>query len=100
MNERADGQENSGGEKLWGIYHVDAEYSRHLEEPVRTVVTAVTKTAADEAGAELGFGDAEVRPVNAEEARRAQWLPQSRPSHRPKCGALMCDPYRRGRRAS
>lgn len=49
MNERADGHENNGGEKLWGIYHADAEYSRQLGEPVRTVVTAVTKTAADEA---------------------------------------------------
>jgi len=70
------------GNQLWGIYHTDREYARVMGDPLRTVVEAPTKLAAEEAAARLGFSEPWAHPVTSEEVRRAQWLPKRRPSHR------------------
>ena len=36
------------GNQLWGIYHTDREYARVMGDPLRTVVEAPTKLAAEE----------------------------------------------------
>lgn len=72
------------GHQLWGIYHTDREYARVVGDPLRTVVEAPTKLAAEEAAAGLGFGDAWANPVTAEQAKQAQWLPKrSKHRHQP-----------------
>ena len=70
------------GNQLWGIYHTDREYAREMGDPLRTVVEAPTKLAAEEAASRLGYSDPWAHPVTAEEAQRAQWLPGNRPAHR------------------
>ena len=70
------------GSQLWGIYHTDREYARELGDPLRTVVEAPTKLAAEEAAAQLGFSEPWAHPVTSEVAQRAQWLPKWRPDHR------------------
>ena len=75
-------KETGSEDKLWGIYHADRTHARNDGEPLRTVVNAPTKLAAEETASRLGFGDACARPITAEEAQRAQWLPQHRPGHR------------------
>lgn len=70
------------GNQLWGIYHTDREYARVMGDPLRTVVEAPTKLAAEEEAARLGFSDPWVHLVPATELRRAQWLPKHRPRHR------------------
>jgi hypothetical protein len=70
------------GNQLWGVYHTDREYARMMGDPLRTVVEAPTKFAAEEAAARLGFSEPWVNPVTSEEAQRAQWLPKRRPRHR------------------
>ena len=70
------------GNQLWGIYYTDREYAREHGDPVRTVVEAPTKIAAEELAARLGFGEPWAHPVNAEEIERAQWLPLRRAGHR------------------
>jgi hypothetical protein len=72
------------GNQLWGIYHTDREYAREMGDPLRTIVEAPTKLAAEEAAARLGFSDPWAHPVTAEEAQRAQWRPENRPVHRQK----------------
>ena len=72
----------SPGNQLWGIYHTDHEYARVMGDPLRTVVEAPTKLAAEEAAARLGFSEPWAHPVAAEEMQRAQWLPKRRPDHR------------------
>jgi len=62
------------GNQLWGIYHTDREYARVMGDPLRTVVEAPTKIAAEEAAARLGFSEPWAHPVTSKEARRAQWL--------------------------
>ena len=69
------------GNQLWGIFFTDREYAREIGDPLRTVVEAPTKIAAEEAAMRLGFGDPWAHPVTAEQARNAQWLPQRRPNH-------------------
>ena len=64
--------------QLWGIYYTDREYAREVGDPLRTVVEAPSKIAAEEAAARLGFGDPWAHPVTAEQARNAQWLPPRR----------------------
>jgi hypothetical protein len=66
------------GNKLWGLFFTDREYAREIGDPLRTVVEAPTKSAAEEAAMRLGFGDAWAHPVTAEQARNAQWLPPRR----------------------
>lgn len=70
------------GHQLWGIYHTDREYARVHGDPLRTVIEARTKLAAEEAAARLGFGDPWAHPVTPEQVSQAQWLPTQRPGHR------------------
>lgn len=70
------------GNQLWGIYHTDREYARTVGDPLRTVVEAPTKIAAEEAAARLGFGEPWAHPVSREQVNRAEWLPKLRPGHR------------------
>ena len=62
--------------QLWGIYHLDREYAHSLGDPLRTVVEAASKLAAEQEAARFGFGDAWAHPVTLEEAMKAQWLPK------------------------
>jgi hypothetical protein len=66
------------GHQLWGIYYTDREFARISGDPLRTVVEARTKLAAEETAARLGFGDAWAHPITAEQAKQAQWLPEHR----------------------
>ena len=56
------------GSQLWGIFFTDREYAREIGDPLRTVVEAPTKIAAEEAAMRLGFGDPWAHPVTAEQA--------------------------------
>jgi hypothetical protein len=68
--------------QLWGIYYTDREYAREVGDPLRTVIEAPTKQAAEEAAGKLGFESPWAHPVIAEQARNAQWLPtRKRHSH-------------------
>ena len=60
------------GNHLWGIYYTDREYAREMGDPLRTVIEAPTKLAAEESAARLGFSDPWAHPITAEEAERAQ----------------------------
>ena len=75
-------QTAKSGNHLWGIYYTDREYARELGDPLRTVIEAPTKVAAEEAAMRLGFGDPWAHPVSAEQAERAQWLHKWRPGRR------------------
>jgi hypothetical protein len=70
------------GNQLWGIYYTDREYAREIGDPLRTVIEAPTKLAAEEAAMRLGFGDPWAHPVTSDQAEQAQWLPKRRPNHR------------------
>jgi hypothetical protein len=70
------------GNQLWGIYYTDREYAREQGDPLRTVVEAPTKIAAEELAARLGFGDAWAHPVKPEEIEHARWLPLKPARHR------------------
>ena len=72
----------SPGNQLWGIYFTDREYARLLGDPLRTVVEAPTKRAAEEAAGKLGFESPWAHPVNAEQAKQALWLPQRKRAQR------------------
>ena len=68
--------------RIWGIYHSDREYSKALGDPLRTVVEAASKIAAEEIAAQLGFGGPLANPVSPEQVELAQWLPRVRAGHR------------------
>ena len=70
------------GNQLWGIYYTDREYAREMGDPLRTVVEAPTKLAAEEIAARLGFNDPWAHPVTAEQAQQANWLPKNRTANR------------------
>jgi hypothetical protein len=70
------------GNQLWGIYFTDREYTRLLGDPLRTVVEAPTKRAAEEAAGKLGFESPWAHPVTAEQAKQALWLPQRKRTQR------------------
>jgi len=70
------------GNQLWGIYHTDREYARTLGDPLRTVVEAPTKIAAEESAARLGFSEPWAHPVSREQVNHAEWLSKLRPGHR------------------
>jgi hypothetical protein len=40
--------------KLWGVYHTDREYARTVGDPLRSVVEAPTKLAAEGAAVRTG----------------------------------------------
>lgn len=63
------------GSQLWGIYHTDREYARLMGDPLRTVVEAPSKLAAEKAATRLGFSEPWAHPVTPEEAQRAGMLP-------------------------
>jgi hypothetical protein len=75
----------SPSNQLWGIYYTDREYARLLGDPVRTVIEAATKRAAEEAASKLGFESPWAHPVTAEQAKQALWLPRKerQPRHSP-----------------
>ncbi len=72
------------GNQLWGIYYTDREYARLMGDPLRTVVEAPTKLAAEEAAARLGFSEPWAHPVRPGAVRRAEWLPKRQHSLRPE----------------
>ena len=45
----------ASGQQLWGIYYTDREYARLLGDPLRTVIEAPNKQAAEKAAGKLGF---------------------------------------------
>jgi hypothetical protein len=75
--EKTDGQ-------LWGIYYTDREYARPLGDPLRTVVEASSKRAAEEAAGKLGFESPWAHPVTAEQIPQALWIAPSTPKRRQK----------------
>jgi hypothetical protein len=70
------------GNQLWGIYYTDREYARQMGDPLRTVIEAPNKLAAEEAATRLGFSEPWAHPTTVEEAQRAQWRSKARPGHR------------------
>jgi hypothetical protein len=70
------------GNQLWGVYYTDREYAREHGDPLRTVIEAPTKLAAEEEAAQLGFGDPWAHPVTPDHVSQAQWLPIRRTGHR------------------
>ena len=66
------------GNQLWGIYYTDREYACHQGDPLRTVIEAPTKVAAERAAGKLGFESPRAHPVTAAQARQALWLPLRR----------------------
>jgi hypothetical protein len=59
---------NTESTQLWGIYYVDREYAREIGDPLRTVVEATSKGAAEETARRYGFTDPWAHPVTEEEA--------------------------------
>jgi len=57
------------GEQLWGIYFTDREYAREMGDPLRAVVAAPTKIAAEEAAARLGLSSAWAHPLTTEQTK-------------------------------
>lgn len=58
----------------WGIYYTDREFAREVGNPIRTVVEAPTKLAAEEAAARLGFSDPWASPLTAEQVKQYREL--------------------------
>ena len=75
--------ENAAGQ-LWGIYYTDREYARLLGDPLRTVVEASSKSAAEEAAGKLGFESPWAQPVTAEQILQALWIAPSTTKRRQK----------------
>jgi len=67
-------ESSSSGNQLWGIYFTDCEYAREMGDPLRTVIEAPTKLAAEEQAARLGFSDPWAHPVTPEQAQNAKWI--------------------------
>jgi hypothetical protein len=57
------------GEQLWGIYFTDREYARIIGDPLRAVVPAPTKIAAEETAGQLGLSDAWAHPLASEQIK-------------------------------
>jgi hypothetical protein len=70
--------------QLWGIYYTDREYARLLGDPLRAVVEASSKSAAEEAAGKLGFESPWAHPVTAEQIPQALWIAPSPPKRRQK----------------
>jgi len=81
----------TSGNQLWGIYYTDREYARLLGDPLRTVVEASSKSAAEEAAGKLGFESPWAHPVTAEQIPQALWIAPSTPKRRQK---PTCQPSR------
>ena len=61
--------------QLWGIYYTDREYARLLGDPLRTVIEAPTKRAAEEAAGKLGFESPWAHPVKVSPASFERKMP-------------------------
>ena len=70
------------GNQLWGIYYTDREYARLMGDPLRTVIEAPTKRAAEEAAGKLGFESPWAHPVTSEQTKQALWRPQRKRTQR------------------
>ena len=57
------------GEQLWGIYFTDREYAREMGDPLRAVVAAPTKIAAEEAAVRLGLNVPWAHPLTTEQTK-------------------------------
>jgi hypothetical protein len=68
--------------QLWGIYYTDRKYACLLGDPLRTVVAAPTKSAAEEAAGKLGFESPWAHPISAKQSHKALWLPSPMSKHR------------------
>lgn len=58
--------------QLWGIYYTDREYARKNGDPLRIVVKATTKLAAENIAERLGFNGPWAHPITAEQARQVR----------------------------
>lgn len=58
--------------QLWGIYFRDREYARLLGDPLRMVVEAPTKAAAEDEANRLGYSEVWAHPVTPEQANRVE----------------------------
>jgi len=61
-------------------------------DPLRTVIEATTKLAAEEQAARLGFGEPWAHPVTIEKEQRAQWIPV----RHSRTGQVITRPAKRG----
>ena len=66
-------------EQLWGIYFADREYARENFDPLRGVVSAPTKNAAEEAAFKLGLGCAWAHPLPPEQAKQIREMQSPEP---------------------
>ena len=57
------------GEQFWGIYFAPLEYARVKGDPLRAVIAASTKIAAEEAASGLGLDHAWAHPLTAEQTK-------------------------------
>src|SRR5438477_4847618 len=74
----------SPGNQLWGIYYTDQEYARLMGDPLRTVVEAPTKRAAEEAAGKLGFESPwRTRSLPSKPNKRYGVLNRNEPSDNP-----------------
>jgi hypothetical protein len=76
----------SAANQLWGIYYTDREHAREMGDPLRTVVEAPTKLAAEETARRFGFSEPWAHPVTEEQIRQAQATTEPRAER--KAGAL------------
>lgn len=57
------------GEQLWGITFNDAEWAREMGDPLRAVIAAPTKIAAEEAATQLGLESVWAYPLSDEQIK-------------------------------
>lgn len=67
------------GEQLWGIYFAGQEYARAKGDPLRAVIAAPTKTAAEEAADRLGLSHTWAHPLTAEQTKSIRELTKRSP---------------------
>ena len=69
------GESGRAPSQFWGIYFTDREYARELGDPLRTVIKAPTKEAAETEALRLGFETPWAHPITPDRIRHAHWLP-------------------------
>lgn len=67
------------GDQLWGIYFTDREYARVMGDPLRAVVAAPTKIAAEETAIQLGLDSAWAHPLPPEQAKQIRETQSPKP---------------------
>jgi hypothetical protein len=70
-------------DQLWGIYFTDREYAREMGDPLRAVVAATTKIAAEEAATRLGLDAPWAHPLTAEQIKSIRET-ATRPPEQPR----------------